>query len=74
MEDSFKFVYLQRLQNAMEVQKRTKEEITLCVQYAQKLISDGLPVLFDETHVYDVLKWKKSQHEYHVFYLVQKKK
>lgn len=74
MEDSFKFVYLQRLQNAMEVQKRAKEDITLCVQYAQKLISDDLPVLFDETHVYDVLKWKKSRHEYHVFYLVQKKK
>lgn len=75
MEKFLKSVYLDRLQNALETQQRTKEEIVTCTQYAQKLMADNLPVLFEENHVYQVLKWKKSnQQQYHTFYLVQKGK
>ena len=59
MEKFLKSVYLDRLQNALETQQRTKEEIVTCTQYAQKLMADNLPVLFEENHVYQVLKWKK---------------
>lgn len=75
MEKFLKSVYLDRLQNALETQQRKKEEIVTCTQYAQKLMADNLPVLFEENHVYQVLKWKKSnQQQYHTFYLVQKGK
>lgn len=68
MEKFLKSVYLDRLQNALETQQRTKEEIVTCTQYAQKLMADNLPVLFEENHVYQVLKWKKSnQQQYHTF-------
>ena len=63
MEKNLKSVYLGRLQNALEAQQRTKEEIITCTQYAQKLMADNLPVLFEENHVYQVLKWKKSNQQ-----------
>lgn len=75
MEKNFESTYLQILQDAMEAQNRSKEEIALCVQYARKLMSGGLPVFFDAPHVYKVLKWQEHHpQEYHTFYLMQKGK
>ena len=75
MENHFQSAYLERLRDAMEIQQRTRGEIASCIQYAQRLMSAGLPVLFDDVHVYNVLKWRRrSRRDYHIFSLVQKGK
>ena len=75
MEKIFDINYIHRLQSAMEAQGQPKEEISLCIDYAQVLLSRNLPVLFDAVHVKKTLRLGTiRQQEYHSFYLHQKGK
>ena len=67
--------YLRRLQAEMREQGRSAEEIARCLQYAERLLSAGLPVLFDQLHVRQVLElWEIRRESYHAFSIPQGEK
>lgn len=74
MED-WKANYTQRLRDAMQEAKREELEIARCVQYAQRLLSQNLPVLFDRQHIWRVLRInRRALNKYHTFYIVHGEK
>ena len=50
--------YVNRLRHAMEISENPRfspEYIAQCCTYAENLLKQGLPVLFDQTHIRKVL-------------------
>lgn len=59
--------YVIRLQNELEAQSYPSNIIQKCCTYAESLLSEGLPVLFDANHVYRVLQLQKVDlNSYHI--------
>ncbi|MBR1930901.1 MAG: retron St85 family RNA-directed DNA polymerase [Lachnospiraceae bacterium] len=50
-----KKAYIVRLENAMKG-TYSKEYIDVCTKYASSLLDKDLPVIFDETHLYEILQ------------------
>lgn len=59
-----KQAYLDRLQKEME-QKYNQEYVAVCVKYADGLLEQGLPVIFDENHLKNILKLHRVKMEYY---------
>lgn len=67
--------YVNRLQNELELRSYPSEMIRNCCAYAEKLLSDGLPVLFDANHIHRVLQLQKvNLNSYHTFSVSQTSK
>ena len=67
--------YVIRLQNELEAQSYPSNIIQKCCTYAESLLSEGLPVLFDANHVYRVLQLQKVDlNSYHMFSVSQTNK
>lgn len=64
--------YIDRLYVAMRENAYNETEIRKCCEYASALLSKGLPVLFDDHHVQEVLHLNKiNLNDYHSFPLHQ---
>lgn len=70
-----KRAYLSRLRAAMTERAREAGEIARCVRYAERLLRSDLPVLFDGTHVWQVLRMEHvDRNRYHSFNISQGEK
>ncbi len=68
-----KEIYLERLQDAM-AKKYSDEYIAACMDYAKKLLTSGLPVIFDGAHLHKILKMHTIKPDcYQEFQIVGKK-
>ncbi len=64
--------YIERLRSAMQAQSFPAEEIESCCQYAQSLLCQNLPVLFDASHLCNILRLHDiNWNAYHTFTLPQ---
>ena len=64
--------YIDRLYAAMREKSCNETDIRKCCEYASALLSKGLPVLFDDQHVQEVLHLNKiNLNDYHSFPLHQ---
>ncbi len=68
-----KEVYIENLQRAMQ-DKYSKEYISICLEYAGRLLDRGLPVIFDKDHLYTILKmWNVQEDFYQEFEITGKR-
>lgn len=69
-----KKIYIERLQSALLQKKYNKRYIDVCINYAKRLLDQGLPVIFDRDHLFQVFRMYEIKHDfYHEFVITGKR-
>lgn len=69
---SFQQEYIERFCVAMREKGRSETDIEKCCRYASTLLGQGLPVLFDSQHTWEVLRlYELNLRAYHKFSIAQ---